>query len=244
MFAELTATIAGMKNEWLRKLLQVIFADEAIARAYRQAPAAKGIHHAWLGGLIEHVLSLAALASFTARHYPLIDSDLLMTGVILHDIGKISELKYDRSFSYTTDGQLLGHIQIGLRIVADKLAVLPGFPPKLRNLVEHLILSHHGQLEFGSPKVPSFAEALLLHHLDNLDSKMETLRASLERERNTGAEWTSYNHALERSLLDRERYLAGPAEPSRPAPGPRTAGNKAQATLFGEQLLGAIRQEE
>ena len=238
MFAEMMAVVAGMKNEWLRKLLESVFADPEIAAAFRKAPAAKAIHHAWLGGLIEHVLSLITLARVTARHYPIIDEDLLLTGVILHDIGKISELKYDRGFSYSSDGQLLGHIQIGLRIVGDKLALLPGFPPKLRNLVEHLILSHHGQLDYGSPKVPLFAEALLLHHLDNLDSKMETLRAALERDKASGSEWTTYNHALERSLLDKDRYLAAP----KPAP-PKPAA-KPQGTLFADQLASALRQEE
>jgi len=239
MFAEMMAAVRLMKNEWLRRLLEAVLGDAEIAAAYKRAPAAKGIHHAWLGGLVEHVVSLIKLARFASAHYPFIDEDLLLTGVILHDIGKISELKYDRSFSYTSEGQLLGHIQLGLRIVGEKLAGIPDFPPKLRSLVEHMILSHHGQLEFGSPKVPVFAEALLLHHLDNLDSKMETLRAALERERNSGSEWTAYNQALERSLLDRERYLAAPPPPTAPKP-----ATKPQGTLFGEQLLSALREEE
>ncbi len=131
------------------------------------------MHHNYLGGLIEHVLSMCQLARFAAAHYPDIDFDLLLAGVILHDIGKIHELTYARSFGYSTEGQLLGHIAIGLRMVDDKLRSIPDFPAPVRDLLLHMILSHHGELEFGSPKVPLFPEALLLHHLDNLDSKME-----------------------------------------------------------------------
>ena len=239
MYSELQAIIVGMKNPHLQALLNAIFADEEIAAAYRKAPAAKAIHHAWLGGLIEHVLSLAALARITAKHYQGIDEDLLMAGVILHDIGKISELSYVRSFGYTTEGQLLGHIQIALRIIADKLPQVPDFPAKLRDLLEHLILSHHGQLEFGSPKVPLFPEALLLHHLDNMDSKMELMRATIERDRNNTGQWTSYVHALERSVLDREKYLNPPAPnggsvaAAKPAAAKKT---QKPSTVMGEKM--------
>ena len=183
MFTELRATIAGMGNPHLRALLEAIFADPSIAEPYKLAPAAKAIHHAWRSGLIEHVLSLCALCRVTAKHYGNVDIDLLLTGAILHDIGKIEELTFDRSFGYSPSGQLLGHIVLGLRIVDEKLRQVPGFPPKLRLLVEHMLISHHGELEFGSPKVPVFLEALLLHHLDNLDSKMEAMRAAAERDR-------------------------------------------------------------
>jgi 3'-5' exoribonuclease len=236
MFAELQGIISGIGNRHLRALLEAIFADPEIARDYRRAPAAKTIHHNWLGGLIEHVLSLCGLAKVAAKHYPGIDEDLLLTGVILHDIGKITELSYARSISYTTEGQLLGHMQIALRIIADKLAGLPDFPPRLRNLVEHLVLSHHGQLEFGSPKVPVFPEALLLHHLDNLDSKMESMRATLERDRESPSEWTGWNSALERTVLSTEKYLAGPP-PEAPKPAPV---QPKQGTIFGEALQSAF----
>ena len=207
MFRELQGFIASMRNPYLKALLEAIFADPEIARAYRTAPAAKSIHHAWIGGLIEHVLSLCTLAKFTAAHYTDIDFDLLLSGVILHDIGKISELKYARSFSYSTEGQLLGHILIGLRMVEEKIQQVPGFPDKLRNLLLHLIASHHGELAFGSPKVPLFPEALLLHHLDNLDSKMECVRALLERDRQIEGVWTSYSSALDRSILKKNKFL-------------------------------------
>ncbi|HEY3441262.1 MAG TPA: HD domain-containing protein [Paludibaculum sp.] len=238
MMAEVLALVSAMKNPHLRALMEAIFADPEIASRYKLAPAAKGIHHAWLGGLIEHVLSLCALARFMAVHYPGLDEDLLLTGVLLHDIGKITELNYTRSFSYSTEGGLLGHMQIGLRIIAEKLPA--GFPPKLRNLVEHLVLSHHGQLEFGSPKLPVFPEALMLHHLDNLDSKMATMAAWLEKDRPAANEWTGYNAALERSFLDKQKYLSGKPKAEVKAPSPAAAKAVKQASGFGQAMLAAI----
>ena len=207
MFAELRQVIAGIQNAHLRALLDSFMDDGKIARMYRIAPAAKSVHHAYLGGLIEHVLSLCRLCRVTAPHYPHIDLDLLLTGAILHDIGKIAELTYDRSFGYSTEGQLLGHIVIGLRMLHEKIARLPDFPAGLRILIEHMILSHHGELEFGSPKVPLFPEALLLHHLDNLDSKMECMRATVAKDRHVEGCWTGYSPPLDRAVLKKARYL-------------------------------------
>jgi 3'-5' exoribonuclease len=192
-----------------------------------------------------------------AAHYPGLDLDLLLTTAMVHDIGKIEELSFDRSFSYTAPGQLLGHIVIGLRIVDDKIRSVPDFPPKVRLLLEHMILSHHGELEFGSPKVPAFAEALLFHHLDNLDSKMEAMRCAVERDRHVEGEFTGWIHALERSILRKERFLntsenvaATAEEPATPAPAtvapprtepaPSTAPKPAPAPVRGPSntLLG------
>ncbi|MCX7605587.1 MAG: HD domain-containing protein, partial [Bryobacteraceae bacterium] len=157
----------------------------------------------------------------------------------LHDIGKIRELDYSRSFSYTVEGGLVGHIQIGLRIVADHLP--PGFPPKLRNLLEHMILSHHGQLEYGSPKLPSFPEAMLLHLLDLTDSRMAAMAASIEKEKNSAGVWTGYNAALERNLLDREKYMRE-AEPPKPAPAPKNAKSPRPSSPFAQALLSALNE--
>jgi 3'-5' exoribonuclease len=220
MFAELRGTIAGLGNPHLRALLDAVFSEPQLARLYKIAPAAKSIHHACRGGLLEHVLSLCALCRLTASHYKNIDLDLLLAGAILHDIGKVEELSYARSFGYSADGQLLGHIVIGLRMVGAKLEQVPGFPPKLRTLLEHMIISHHGELEFGSPKVPIFPEALLLHHLDNLDSKMDAMRSALSRERLVESEFTAWVAPLERILLRKDRYLqeAQPSTPAAPLP--------------------------
>jgi 3'-5' exoribonuclease len=248
MFTELRATIAGIGNVHLRALLEAIFADPSIAEPYKLAPAAKAIHHAWRSGLIEHVLSLCALCRVTAEHYGNVDIDLLLTGAILHDIGKIEELTFDRSFGYSPSGQLLGHIVLGLRIVDEKLRQVPGFPPKLRLLVEHMLISHHGELEFGSPKVPVFLEALLLHHLDNLDSKMEAMRAAAQRDRMTEGDFTPWVHALERSVLKKEKFLSadGAADPTA-APAmqaaPPTAGNASPAPAVASLPKGSSKED-
>ena len=212
MFAELRGIIDGIGNAHLKALLVALFDDQEIAARYRQAPAAKMVHHAYLGGLIEHVLSMCALCRLVAPRYSDIDLDLLLAGAILHDIGKIHELSYSRSFSYSTEGQLLGHILIGLRMIDDKLRGLPDFPPKLRGLLEHMILSHHGELAFGSPKVPLFAEAMLLHQLDDLDSKMECIRTLIGQDRQVDGVWTGYNNVLDRPILKKLKYLEDGAE--------------------------------
>lgn len=207
MMAELREVIHGIGNPHLSALLTALFADEEVARRYQTAPAAKQVHHAYLGGLIEHVLSLCRLCRVTAAHYKNIDLDLLLAGAILHDIGKIYELNYARSFSYSTEGQLLGHMIIALRMLDEKLRCLPDFPPQLRTLVDHMIISHHGKLEFGSPKVPQFPEALLLHYLDDLDSKMECMRTVLERDRLIEGDFTMYSAPLERTVLKKMQFL-------------------------------------
>ena len=226
-------------------MIELIFEDEEVALAYRTAPAAKSVHHAWLGGLIEHVLSLCHLAKLTAAHYKQIDLDLLLAGVILHDLGKIRELSYARGFQYTTEGQLLGHIVIGVQMVLEKLRQLPDFPPRLRDLLLHMILSHHGEMEFGSPKVPVFAEALLLHHLDNLDSKMECARGLVERDRLVEGVWTGYSSALDRVLLKKQRYLepqpAKAPEPVKTAPEAKRPA--ATQSPFADKLQSALGKE-
>lgn len=249
MLAQLRGIIAGMRNADLRGLLDAVLRDPEIARRYKTAPAAKQIHHAYLGGLIEHVLSLCAMATLAASHYRTIDVDLLLTGVVLHDVGKIYELSYERGFSYTTDGQLLGHISIAMRIVAEKLAQIPDFPPRLRTLVEHMILSHHGRLEFGSPKLPQFPEALLLHYLDDLDSKMECMRRLVDCDRQVDGLFTGYSVSMERSILKKGKFLedppasaaveAPPSEAPKSQP-PVTNDVPKPTSLFAGKLLQAL----
>jgi len=188
-------------------------ADPEIAAAYRNAPAAKTLHHAYIGGLLDHVVSLFKSCDLMCQNYQQINRDLLLTGAFLHDIGKIHELTYNRSFSYTTKGQLLGHMIIELEMLQAKLALQPGFPDELKTLIEHLIISHHGQYDFGSPKLPMFPEALMLHYLDDLDSKMEAMRAQFERETGFDSPWTSYNASLGRPLLNTEKFLAPKKSP-------------------------------
>ena len=199
--------VASIGEPHLRQLLELFMADPDVARAYRNAPAAKTMHHAFIGGLLDHVVSLFRSCDLVARNYEFINRDLLLTGAFLHDIGKVHELSYARSFSYTTEGQLLGHLVIDLEMLHTKLAQVPGFPPQLKILVEHLIISHHGQYEFGSPKLPMFPEALMLHYLDDLDSKMEAMRAQFERDSELESAWTGYNSALQRPLLNTQKFL-------------------------------------
>jgi 3'-5' exoribonuclease len=212
MWAELNVWIDSFSDPHLRALGRAFLDDEKIAVALREAPAAKSMHHAWLGGLLEHILSLMSIADLAARHYSEVNRDLLLTGVLLHDIGKLEELSWGLGFDYTMQGQLLGHITIGIGMVEKKIAGLPDFPGRLRLLVEHLILSHHGRYEFGSPKLPMTPEAILLHYLDDLDAKMQTVRSELARSEAAGrspAEVTDWVRSMERPLLNSRAFLGG-----------------------------------
>jgi len=197
----------GIKNPWLQRLVLKVLSDPHIATRFKRAPAAKVMHHAYLGGLLEHVVGLCALAKLVALHYPELDVDLLLTAAMLHDVGKLDELCYERSVSYTTEGQLLGHIVMELETVAKAVEEIEGFPAKLKAVVQHILISHHGQYEFGSPKLPMIREALVFHYLDDMDSKMAAVRAAMAVE--SGEEqWSAYSGALGRKFLRLERYLA------------------------------------
>ncbi len=209
LWRTLTDFVGTFQNPHLKALVESFMADPEIAERYRNAPAAKTLHHAYIGGLLDHVVSLFRSCDLMSHNYPQINRDLLLTGAFLHDIGKIDELTYKRSFSYTTRGQLLGHMIIELEMLQAKLAKLPDFPPELKTLLEHLIISHHGQYDFGSPKLPMFPEALMLHYLDDLDSKMEAMRAHFARESELEGPWTSYNPSLGRPLLDSRKFTQG-----------------------------------
>ena len=228
--------VGSFQDIHLRTLVEAFMADPEISAAYRSAPAAKAMHHAYIGGLLDHVVSLMRSSDLISRNYPQINRDLLLTGAFLHDIGKIHELTYTRSFSYTSRGQLLGHMVIELEMLQAKIAAIPGFPEELKTLLEHLIISHHGQYEFGSPKLPMFPEALMLHYLDDLDSKMESIRAQFERELETESSWTSYNSSLGRTLLNTAKFLrkrepaaAAAADAGSPAPEPQAKEQSAPA---------------
>jgi 3'-5' exoribonuclease len=210
LWSTLIRSVDSFTDHWLQALVRSFLDDPLIATAFREAPAAKSLHHAWIGGLLEHVVSLVGISDLAAHHYPEINRDLLLTGAILHDIGKLEELRWGTTFDYTLEGQLVGHITLGVVMIEKKLATLPGFPSQLRILVEHMVLSHHGKLEFGSPKLPMIPEAVLFHYLDDLDAKMHTMRGEFERHQAQGGEageMTDWVRSMDRPLLNTATFL-------------------------------------
>ncbi len=189
-----------VKNSWIQNFLKSIFTDPQIAKSFKRAPAAKVNHHAWIGGLLEHVVHLCELARDVLKHYPQVSPDLVYTGLMLHDIGKIYELTYERAFGYTDEGQLVGHLIQGVEMVYDKIRALPDFPEKLKNHIVHIILAHHGRLEFGSPKLPMTLEAIMVHYLDDMDSKIQGVLDLAEKEGENNSSWTSFNRLFGRPM--------------------------------------------
>jgi 3'-5' exoribonuclease len=230
LYTRLREHVAAIKNPYLSRLASGVIEDPAISPRLKRAPAAKIMHHAFVGGLLEHIVSLCDLCRLAAQHYRELDLDLLLTGAILHDIGKLDELCYERAIHYTNDGQLLGHIILGLEQVTERMNAIEGFPTDCKTLVKHLLISHHGQYEFGSPKLPMFREALVLHYLDDLDSKMGAARAVLG---NDGGEagWTNFSSALNRRLLRLEQFRTAPAETATTAM-PETDHNSSTEALL------------
>lgn len=196
----------AIQDPWLKKLVGNVLSDPHTAECYKRAPAAKTMHHAYLGGLLEHVVSLCGSAKQVVSHYPELNLDLLLTAAILHDVGKLEELCYERSIGYTTEGQLLGHIVMELETVTRAMEAIEGFPGKLKTVVQHLLISHHGQYEFGSPKLPMIREALVFHYLDDLDSKLAAVRSALATDSGED-EWSSYSSALGRKFLRLDDFL-------------------------------------
>ncbi len=190
----------NVRDTNLRKLLDSFFDDNEFMILFRLAPAAKRVHHAYLGGLAVHTLSVLRLLKNIQSVYDFLNVDLLITAGILHDIGKIEEYTYKRSINISDRGRLLGHIVIGCEMVAERLRHIPGFPWDLRLKILHMILSHHGEKEWGSPKQPLFPEALVLHYADNLDSKIEMMRQIYSRHRGQNKQWSDYHPFLEREI--------------------------------------------
>ncbi|HEY2469821.1 MAG TPA: HD domain-containing protein [Terracidiphilus sp.] len=217
LWQKLLGFVESFTDPNLKLLLNTLLADSGLAQAYREAPAAKQLHHAWLGGLLEHVVSLLTLADRIAPHYPILHRDLLLTGVVLHDIGKVHELTWEIGFEYSVEGILLGHIQMGMALVEKAIDRLPDFPPRLKTLVLHLILSHHGKLEFGSPKLPMIPEALVLNFVDDLDAKMQAMMNEFERSAREGKgadELTGRIWALDqRQMLNTREWLKKDEKP-------------------------------
>ena len=199
MYKELTELIKSIKTVQLRMLLEDFFEkDEAFREQFKKNSAAKTVHHNFVGGLLEHTLSVAKLCDFLASAYPILNRDLLLSAAILHDIGKVREISSFPENDYTDDGQLLGHIVMGYEMVSEKISNIPGFPEKLASELKHCILAHHGELEYGSPKKPAIIEAVALSFADNTDAKIETMKEELGHTQDTG--WLGYNRFLETNI--------------------------------------------
>jgi len=198
MLDELVSVVASCRDGNLRSLLEAFFANADFLGLYCTAPAAKGMHHVHLGGLMEHSLAVARLVDLIMPVYPGLNRDLLVAGALLHDIGKVREMTYRRSFDYTDEGKLLGHITIGVEMVHEQISQLPGFPSELAMLLKHMILAHHGQYEYGSPKRPKTVEATVLNYLDDLDSKINGIRTHMRKETANPARWTAYHRLYDR----------------------------------------------
>jgi 3'-5' exoribonuclease len=252
MMAELRGYVEAFANPHLRALVLRFFDDPSIGAAFQEAPAAKRLHHAWLGGLLEHVLALVRVCRATAPFYPEVDPDLLVTGAILHDIGKVRELSWRSNFSYTLEGQLVGHITIAQRMLAEAISAMDAeareqalttgeppafFPEPLRVLIEHMILAHHGKLEFGSPKLPMTPEAMLLSALDDLEAKFQTMRTEFAAARDEGRrpdEPTEWVRSMERNLFDSRRFLESQNPESQTANANSPASENVETPVPGE----------
>lgn len=199
MYQELTEIIASLKNTYLKKLAESYFVEDAeFAKVFKMKSAAKSIHHGFVGGLLEHTLSVTKLCVMFADHYPILNRDLLVTAAMFHDIGKVKELSSFPANDYTDDGQLLGHIMIGAEMVHERIKEIEGFPAKLEAELKHCILAHHGELEYGSPKKPALVEAIALSYADVLDARIETCTELFENTDNAG--WLGFNRALDSNI--------------------------------------------
>ena len=264
MVEELTALVASLQDPDLSRLLNGFFGDAELLAQYRVAPAAKGMHHVYLGGLLEHSLAVAKLVDAMMPLYQGLNRDLLIAGALLHDVGKVREMTYMRSFDYSDEGKLIGHITIGVEMLQERINALPGFPVELGMLLKHMLLSHHGQYEYGSPKRPKTMEATILNYLDDLDSKINGIRTHIRKEPDNPSRWTSYHRLYDRyffkenGLPEEQRELPSPepspamappvsqAPPAAPAPArPEPARGKEEGRKsFSNSPFAALKNDD
>ena len=225
----------SLQNSYVKNLLLSILEDEEMAPLFKRAPAAKSNHHAWIGGLLEHVLQLVKVGQSVLPHYPMVNGDLVIAGLILHDFGKIYELRSERALDYTDRGQLVGHLVISVEILIQKAAAQENFPKKILHHIEHILLSHHGLLEYGSPKEPMTMEALMVHHLDNMDSKLQGFLDVVAREKESESAWTGSGFLFKRPLYKKTQAdMGAEAEPAKVAT-PKAKPHPARVETAGEE---------
>jgi 3'-5' exoribonuclease len=202
MAAEFLALAKGVSDPFIKKLLLKFFADEDFFTIFKKAPAAKAMHHAYLGGLLEHTLGVARLADAVSNLYPSLDRSLLMAGAMLHDIGKIKEFSFDsHRFEYSDSGRLVGHMVLGVEMIQERVSKIKDFPEELAVRVKHLLLSHHGRHDFGSPTLPMLLEGFALNFIDDMDAKINTIEKVSEQAKDEGYQWSDYQRSLERFLF-------------------------------------------
>ncbi len=206
MVKELRAVVGAIQNGHIKQLMNAFLNDQAFMESFKRIPAAKTLHHNYIGGLLEHVLELIGLARDVAKHFTSIDVDLVVAGCFLHDIGKVRELTVKKSIGYTTEGRLIGHISLGYEMITEKVSAIPCFPAELAMLLKHIMLSHHGEYEYGSPKRPKIQEAIIINYLDDLSAKINNFQATLKKENVATGEWTAFNKMHDRYLYRQMAY--------------------------------------
>lgn len=236
MAKELRVTAEGVSNAHLRRLLAAFLDDRAFMDAFKRAPAAKTLHHNYVGGLIEHVIELIGICRDVAPRFPSVDLDLLTAGAFLHDIGKVRELGVRKSIEYTTEGRLIGHITLGYELMLEKINSIPAFPAELSMLLKHIMLSHHGEYEFGSPKRPKIQEAIIIHYLDDLSAKMNNFQATLAKENVAEGDWSSFSKM-------HDRYLYRPAAAPNGAPPPSSVDDAEDMKPVDKKKAAALTEK-
>lgn len=241
MVEELRGIAASVGNAHLRRLMNDFLSDREFLDAFKRAPAAKTLHHNYIGGLLEHVLELINLARDVVKHFPSTDADLVTLGCFLHDIGKVKELTVRKSIGYSTEGRLLGHISLGYEMLTQKIGAIPGFPAELGMLLRHIMLSHHGEYEFGSPKRPKIQEAVIVNYLDDLSAKINNFQSTLKKENVAAGEWSGFSKMHDRYLYRQMAYddAVQPAEDADSAAGMKSkkGGRSAAADSSGKLPL-------
>jgi len=232
MFKRLKTVLAMVEQPQLKEFVRAIFTDKELCDKLKRAPAASAMHHAYIGGLLEHTLSMAEAAVKVCEHYTALNRDLMLVGVLIHDIGKVDEFLYESNIEYSDAGRLVGHVSIGITIVEKKAAGIEGFPKELLDLLKHYVLSHHGEPEFGAIRQPMTAEAIAIHYIDNMDAKLAAFWKAAGEHPVAGDSWTAYQKMFEGYLYRKDIFAGGGGESGAADNGEKSGGEAGGGTLF------------